>query len=154
MRSPSYRHHRPSWCATRSRVDTYSPFPVRLSNAMKQVVIREKKAQQAKGLHSYDYTATSQGTIEPAPLSDVFIGPNGLSLRPAGRAMCELVTSKRALLRNSVFDWRINKQACVCACVCKRRHARLCWSLFDFFISGDCRPHTPALSSTKPPSGN
>ena len=77
--------------------DTHSPFPVRLSNAMKQVVTREKKAQQAKGLHSYDYTATSQGTIEPAPLSDVFIGPNGLSLRPAGRAMYELVTSKKAL---------------------------------------------------------
>jgi len=37
---------------------------------------------------------------------------------------------------------------CACACVCTRRaHARLCWSLFDFFISGDCRPHTPAFSS-------
>lgn len=79
----------------------------RLSNANKRVVIREKKAQHAKGLYSYDYTASSEGMMEPAPLSNTFIGPNGLSLRPAGRVMYELVTMKKG---NTVIDFPENTE--------------------------------------------
>jgi hypothetical protein len=62
-----------------------------LSNADKRLVIREKAAQEKKGERVYDYAASPNRKIEPAPLCNTFIGPNGLSLRPPGRHMYELV---------------------------------------------------------------
>ena len=74
----------------------FSKVPLRLfrlSNSAKRIVIREKMAQEKKGVYMYDYVASPNGNIEPAPLCNTFIGPNGLSTRPSGRPMYELVAS-------------------------------------------------------------
>ncbi len=59
----------------------------------KKIVIREKLAQEKKDLYLYEYTASLDGNIHPAPLCNTFIGPNGLTLKPADRDMFEFVAS-------------------------------------------------------------
>ena len=76
----------------------FSKVPLRLfrlSNSAKRIVIREKVAQEKKGVYMYDYVASPNGNIEPAPPCNTFIGPNGLSMRPSGRLMYELVAFKK-----------------------------------------------------------
>ena len=76
----------------------FSKVPLRLfrlSNSAKRIVIGEKVAQEKKGVRMYDYVASPNGNMNPAPLCNTFIGPNGLSMRPSGRHMYELVAAFR-----------------------------------------------------------
>ncbi len=59
------------------------------------VVLREYAAQQARGLRAYDLVLGADGLVHPAPLDDVFIGPNGASLRPRGTNMWDLLIQRR-----------------------------------------------------------
>jgi hypothetical protein len=60
--------------------------------------ICEKNVAEKKGLLKYDYEVSSRGLIEPSPVSNTFVGFNGLSLKPSGRFLFELVALGR---RNS-----------------------------------------------------
>lgn len=55
-----------------------------------------------KGSRIYDYTLSDAGLMMPAPLCNTFVGPNGLSLKPVGPQMYELVGSARG--DASVFE--------------------------------------------------
>lgn len=71
----------------------YTVFPttlVRLQTG-KGVAFREYEEQVKKGSRSYDFTKREDGLYHPAPLSNEFIGPNGLSLRPPGLNMWEIL---------------------------------------------------------------
>lgn len=77
--------------------DTIPVTLFRICGKNRNVVLREKAVQFAKGSRSYDLTLDENGLVQPAPLSGVFIGPNGASLRPAGINMWDLVSSRRGI---------------------------------------------------------
>ena len=83
----------------------YTTVPLKLFRIVgsnNKVILREKEKQFSKGSRSYDYTATSDGLLHPAPLDDYFFGPNGVSLRPAG-VPSQLSARSRNIL-NAVFS--------------------------------------------------
>eukprot|EP01039_Chlorochromonas_danica_P005313 gene5315-5848_t len=77
--------------------DTVPLTLFRICGKSRNVVLREHAVQMAKGSRSYDLTLGEDGLVHPAPLDDVFIGPNGASLRPAGINMWDIVSSRRGI---------------------------------------------------------
>lgn len=74
------------------------PLPLfRICGKSRNVVLREYAVQMAKGSRSYDLTLGEDGLVHPAPLDNVFIGPNGASLRPAGINLWDIVSSRRGI---------------------------------------------------------
>ena len=69
----------------------------RICGKSRNIVLREYAVQTAKGSRSYDLTLAEDGLVHPAPLDDVFIGPNGASLRPAGINMWDIVSSRAGI---------------------------------------------------------
>lgn len=59
-----------------------------------KVKLRDYEVQLKKGSRSYDYVLNKDGLIHPSPL-DSFIGPNGMSLRPAEINMWDVLSSFR-----------------------------------------------------------
>ena len=77
--------------------DIFPEALFRICGKSKKFVLREHAIQVAKGSPSYDLTLAEDGLVHPAPLDDVFIGPNGASLRPLGVNMWDLLTTKRGI---------------------------------------------------------
>lgn len=77
--------------------DTVPLALFRICGKSRNVILREHAVQMAKGSRSYDLTLAEDGLVHPAPLDDVFIGPNGASLRPAGINMWDIVSSRRGI---------------------------------------------------------
>jgi hypothetical protein len=76
-------------------------FPItlfRICGKSRSVVLREYATQIAKGSRLFDVTLAEDGLIHPAPLDDVFIGPNGASLRPAGINLWDIVSGRRGIV--------------------------------------------------------
>jgi hypothetical protein len=69
----------------------------RICAKSRNVVLREYEVQIAKGSRSYDVTLAKDGLIYPAPLDNVFIGPNGASLRPAGINMWDILSERKGV---------------------------------------------------------
>ena len=72
----------------------FTTIPVdlfRIETAAK-INLREKTKQQLKNSMSYDYTVAADGLIHAA-IGDFFIGPNGLSLRPAEVNNWDIISS-------------------------------------------------------------
>ena len=74
----------------------YTETPVDLFRLVttKTVKLREHAAQVAKGSHSYDFFLKEDGKIHPSP-SEYFVAPNGMSLRPEGIQMWDILASYR-----------------------------------------------------------
>jgi hypothetical protein len=62
----------------------------------KKVKLRDYDIQVAKGSASYDLRL-KDGLVHPAPLDDIFIGPNGATLRPAGINMWDILSSRKGV---------------------------------------------------------
>lgn len=80
----------------------YTTVPLKLFRIVgsnNKVILREKEKQFSKGSRSYDYTASSDALLHPAPLDDYFIGPNGASLRPAGGQMWEILSTQTGVVK-------------------------------------------------------
>ncbi len=77
--------------------DTVPLTLFRICGKSRNIVLREYAVQTAKGSRSYDLTLAEDGLVHPAPLDDVFIGPNGASLRPAGINMWDIVSSRAGI---------------------------------------------------------
>ena len=58
------------------------------------VNLRDYAEQMAKGRESYDLKRDEQGLVQPA-VGDTFIGPNGMSLRPATENMLHIAKNYR-----------------------------------------------------------
>lgn len=68
----------------------------------KTVALRDFDAAMAAGRKSYDLRTTA-GRVEPSDLSgNAFLGPNGMSLRPAGVVLATLVAGFRG--RCNIFE--------------------------------------------------
>ena len=79
----------------------YTTVPLKLFRIVgsnNKVILREKEKQFSKGSRSYDYTASSDGLLHPAPLDDYFMGPNGASFRPAGGQMWEILSERTGVV--------------------------------------------------------
>lgn len=75
----------------------YDEIPLtlfRICGKSRNIVLREYEVQIAKGSTSFDVTLADDGLIHPAPLDNVFIGPNGASLRPAGINMWDILSMR------------------------------------------------------------
>ncbi len=76
---------------TRFRTTPVQLFRLVTTNTVK---LREYKSQVAKGSHSYDFFLGEDGLIHPAA-SEFFEAPNGMSLRPHGIQMWDILASYR-----------------------------------------------------------
>ena len=65
----------------------------RMQGAIKPL-LREHGKQVALNRSAYDYTIGADGFMHPA-VGDEFIGPNGMSLRPVGPTLLEILSSFR-----------------------------------------------------------
>lgn len=73
-------------------------FPIslfRICGKSRAVRLREYAVQTAKGSRVFDVTLAEDNLIHPAPLDDIFIGPNGASLRPAGINLWDIISGKQ-----------------------------------------------------------
>jgi hypothetical protein len=65
----------------------------RIGGTSKKVQLRNFEVQKAKGSASYDYVPNPEGKIHPA--GDYFTAPNGMSLRPEGINMTDILAQYR-----------------------------------------------------------
>lgn len=77
-----------------SKLTRFRVFPMDLFRICqtKKVTLREFEAQKKKGSRSYDYILTEDKLIHPA-VGDTFVKPNGLSLRPQGINMWDILST-------------------------------------------------------------
>lgn len=60
-----------------------------------RVLLRDYAVQQQLGRTSFDFTLGADGLVRPAPASNEYIGPNGMSLRPPGKMFEKILDSFR-----------------------------------------------------------
>jgi hypothetical protein len=75
-------------------IGSYSSFPETLFRieTESQVRLREQNIQLARKSRSYDYTIGKNGLVNPV-VGDLYIGPNGMSLRPAEINNWDIISS-------------------------------------------------------------
>ena len=81
-------------------IGRYNTLPIslyRICNTSRKIVLRDYNVQKAKGLASYDLILNKDGIVEPSPLTNEFLGPNGASLRPAGTNMFDIVSNRKGV---------------------------------------------------------
>mmetsp|Transcript_39089 Transcript_39089/g.55031 ORF Transcript_39089/g.55031 Transcript_39089/m.55031 type:complete len:154 (+) Transcript_39089:14-475(+) len=79
-----------------SMVSRFKQLPVTLYRLQSKLPtkLREYAAQMAAGRQSYDLKLRDDGLVHPAA-GDTFIGPNGMSLRPATENMLHIAKNYR-----------------------------------------------------------
>ena len=70
------------------------PLPLYRIQAGKGVKLRDYDKQMALNRRSFDYTLRD-GLIQPMTASEFFEGPNGMSLRPGGPVLGEVIANFR-----------------------------------------------------------
>lgn len=75
--------------------DRFPTALFRICGKSRSIVLREYAVQTSKGSRSFDVTLAEDGLIHPSPLDDIFIGPNGASLRPANQFVGYTIKQER-----------------------------------------------------------
>lgn len=87
---------------------TYTSLPCELFrvNPTPKVILRDHDTQIANNHSSYDLFLDSNGFVQPSPPTGLFERPNGMSLRPNGPFLQELI---RGFLGKNVTIYRLPK---------------------------------------------
>lgn len=63
-------------------------------NSTEKVILRDFETQKAKGLTSFDVVLDTNGLVQPST-GDLFVRPNGMSVRPNGLFLQEIIGNFR-----------------------------------------------------------
>lgn len=109
---------------TRKLLGVYDRLPCDLFriNGGVNVILRDFETQRSKGRSSFDVVLDSNGLVQPST-GDCFNGPNGMSLRPNGPFLQEII---RTFRNDNTVIYRLPKGVEL-----KSRQLRLLWEHTD-----------------------